>query len=121
MIMRSLLRWFIGVVAIVITVQITKLLHGAIFHLSWPSLWGEIVFVPVLAITNAILGTILRILSMPISCATLGLFAFVIGAIVFWVAGNITGASMGLLSPLVGSILYTLISIPLSMGIKEKS
>ncbi|MEN6357471.1 MAG: phage holin family protein [Armatimonadota bacterium] len=112
-------RWLIGIVAILVTVWVLKQLPP-IFNISWKSLWGPVVFVPVLAITNAILGTILKIISAPVSCLTLGLFGFVINAVVFWLAGTVTGAHMGFVASLVGSILYTIISAPLNSALKEK-
>lgn len=112
-------KWLIGIVAILITVYVASLLPPT-FRFTWSPIWKVIIFVPVLAITNAILGTILRLLSLPITCLTLGLIGFVINAIVFWIAGLATGAQMGFWSPLFGSICYTLISTPLSWVIKEK-
>jgi putative membrane protein len=112
-------KWLIGIVAILITVWVLKQLPP-IFNLEWKSLWGPVVFVPVLAISNAIIGSILRLASAPISCLTLGLFGFVINAIIFWIAGVITGAQMHLLAPVVGSVLYTVISAPFTSALKEK-
>ncbi|MCE5314305.1 MAG: phage holin family protein [Armatimonadota bacterium] len=111
-------RWLIGVVAILVTVWVLRLLPES-FRIGWESLWGPVVFVPVLALANGIIGTLLRIVSLPISCITLGLFGFVINAIVFWIAGRVTGANMGFLAALVGSILYTIISAPLNSALKE--
>lgn len=112
-------KWLIGVIAILITVWVLKQLP-TVFNLEWKSLWGPIVFVPVLAISNAVIGTVLRLFSAPISCLTLGLFGFVINAIVFWIAGAITGAQMHFLAPVVGAVLYTVISAPFASALKEK-
>ncbi|MCE5322180.1 phage holin family protein [bacterium] len=111
-------RWLIGIFAILVTVWVLKQLPP-IFNLGWKSLWGPIVFVPVLAVANAVVGSILKLISAPISCLTLGLFGFVINAIVFWLAGIATGAQMSFLAPFVGSILYTIISAPLNSALKE--
>lgn len=120
MMKRSLLKWLIGVIAILLTVQITNRLLPDAFSLEWQTITGAVIFVPVLAAVNAILGSLLRMLSMPITCMTLGLFGFVINAVVFLIAGKLTGASMGFPGAFAGSILYTVISTPLSWTIKEK-
>lgn len=114
--MKHLLRWVIGIIAVLITVRILDLLGMPV---KWPSIWGLIIFVPVLAVVNAIIGTILRIFTIPITCITFGLFNFVINAIVFGIAASATGAKISFISALVGSILYTVISAPLSWVIKE--
>lgn len=114
--MQSILRWGVGVIAVVITVKILAFLG---LPLTWPNTWGIIIFVPVLAVVNAIIGSILRLFALPITCITFGLFGFVINAIVFWIAGWATGANMTFISALVGSILYTVISAPLGWMIKE--
>lgn len=115
--MGLLLKWLVGVVAIVVTVYI---LNAVGLTIEWPTPLGMVVFVPVLALVNAVIGGILRVFALPITCITLGLFGFVINAVVFWVAGKATGAELGFLSALVGSILYTVISSPLNSIIKDR-
>lgn len=114
---KMILRWVAGVVSALAMVQILKYFDMSI---SWPDKWHLVLFVPVLAIANAVIGGILRLMSMPITCLTLGLFGFVINAIVFWIAGDITGAKMGFIPALAGSVVYTLLSSILSSFIKEK-
>ncbi|MCE5197674.1 MAG: phage holin family protein [Armatimonadota bacterium] len=112
-------KWLVGIAAILITVYILHFLPPT-FRISWSVWWGAVVFVPILAITNALIGTILRLASAPISCLTLGLFGFVINALVFWIAGVETGAKMGFLAAMVGSVLYTVVSTPLNSLLKER-
>ena len=114
--MRHIYRWIVGIISVVITVYIVKALD---LKLTWPDIWGEVIFVPVFALVNIFVGSILRLFAAPITCITFGLFGFVINAIVFWIAGSATGAQMNFWSALVGSILYSVISMPLSRLIKE--
>lgn len=122
--MRILARWAIGIVVILVTVKIMSVLPEP-YRIMWPSVWGIVIFVPVLAVANAVIGTILRILAVPITCLTFGLFGFVINALVFWLAGWATGAQNGLEQPigfvgsLLGSIIYTVISTPLNAAVGE--
>lgn len=122
---RSVLKWAIGVIALIITVWLMGLLPKNL-ELRWGSPWGIVVFVPLLAVVNAVLGTVLRLFALPINCATLGLFGFVINALLFWLAGCATGARtgagqpIGFLGSLIGSIVYTAISSPLSSLVKER-
>lgn len=117
MVKRMIARWAIGVVAVTITVWLAKLIG---LKLEWGSVWGMIVFVPVLAVVNAIVGPVIRLFSLPITCLTFGLFGFVINALVFWLAGTVTGADMNFVSALFGSVAVTLIASPLGAAIKER-
>ena len=46
---------------------------------------SALIFAVILAIVNLILGTILRIITFPLKLITLGLFSFVISAIIVYV------------------------------------
>jgi len=48
-----------------------------------------LVGVLVLSLLNATLGRILKLLTLPLSCITLGLFSLVVNAIVLWVAASL--------------------------------
>jgi len=114
---RILLRWLVGVIAILIT---GILAHALGIGLSWKPPWHVILFVPILAIINTIIGPVLRLLSLPISCITFGLFSFVINALLFYLAGLATGGQMGAGGALFGSVVYAVLSTILSWPIKEK-
>jgi len=108
---RALVRWAIGVIAVLVAIEVVGLL-GA--KLEWPTVWRIVIFVPVLALANAIVGGLLRVLTLPLNCLTFGLFGFVVNASIFWVAGIVTGARMNLWGALIGSACMTLISAPLN-------
>lgn len=114
---RMLLRWAFGVIAVLVTIRLAHL-FGLI--LDWPSLGSLVIFIPVLALANAVIGSILRLLAMPITCITLGLFSFVINALVFWIAGAATGAKMSFWGALFGSLCMALVSGLLNGLIREK-
>lgn len=116
MLVRSIYRWAIGIVAVVAAVAVARQIG---LRLEWPSVWNMVVFVPVLALANATIGPVVRLVSMPVTCLTLGLFGFVVNALVFWAAGAATGAEMTFLSALFGSVCTTVIAAPLSRAIKE--
>ena len=83
--------------------------------------------VAILALINATLGRILKILTFPITCLTLGLFAVVINAaILLWVASLGIGIEIEgdgapkYLSAFVGAILISLINGILNQLIPDK-
>jgi putative membrane protein len=81
--MRLLLRLLINIIAVGITVWI---LPDSVFNLSG-GFGALILFALVLGIVNAFIGPIIRLLSLPITCLTLGLFTFIINAILLLLTG----------------------------------
>ena len=77
---------------------------------------GALIAALILGIVNAIIKPILVILSLPLEVLTLGLFTFVINALLFWFVGSI-GIGMtvdGFWPALWGSIILTVVSWILS-------
>jgi putative membrane protein len=62
---------------------------------------------------NAIVRPILVILTLPVTLLTLGLFIFVINALLFWMVAEMVGGFhvAGFGSALLGSILYSVITL----------
>ena len=94
--MTLLLRWVLSAFALYLVVVAANLLdaHDPALHLRFfvaPGLAGVeglLVTVLVLGIANAVLRPILKALTLPLTCLTFGLFAFVINALLFWLAGQ---------------------------------
>jgi putative membrane protein len=66
-----------------------------------------------LGLVNAVVRPLLVILTLPVTLLTLGLFLFVINALLFWLVAEIVQgfAVTGFMGALVGSILYSLITL----------
>ncbi len=116
--MQLLLRWIVSAVALYITVRVGQALH---IHRFWvaPGLAGVqglLVFVLILAVANAVLRPILKALTMPLTCLTFGLFAFVLNALLFWGAGQVADQAThgfhvaGWQAPLFGSVVMGVLS-----------
>lgn len=116
MLRRAVLRWIVGVVAVAIAVWLARLVG---LKLEWDPMWRIAIFVPVLALANMTVRPILKLVALPITCLTLGLFGFVINALVFWLAGSLTGAEMGFLSALFGSTVVAFVAALLDRAIGE--
>ena len=67
----------------------------------------------VLGLINAVIRPILVILTLPVTLLSLGLFLFVINALLFWLVAEIVkGFTVdGFLAALIGSVLYSLITL----------
>ena len=86
------------------------------------SIVGAIIAALVLGIANAIIKPILIVLTLPIEILTLGLFTFVINAVLFWLVGHL---NIGLIvdgwwPALWGSIILWLVSWVLSAILTPK-
>jgi len=82
--------------------------------------------VAVLAILNTVLKPILKILALPLTCLTLGLFSFVINAFILWLAASldigfhIIGSGLNaFFTALVGSILISAINAVLGVFLSD--
>jgi putative membrane protein len=93
---------------------------GAVLLAQWLfSQWGLIavdgwqialIFAIVLGILNALVRPILLLVTCPLNFITLGLFTFVVNAVVFWLAANLVpGITVnGFTGALVGSLTVTI-------------
>jgi putative membrane protein len=75
--MRLLLRLLVNLIAVGLAVW---LLPDDVFNMSG-GLGGLLLFTVVLGVVNTFIGPIIRLFSLPITCLTLGLFTFIINAI----------------------------------------
>ena len=94
--MYLLLRWLLCAVGLYLTVAAANALNAVYpaLHLRFwvapglAGIEGLLLTVLVLGIANAVLRPVLRALALPLTCLTFGLFAFVINAALFWLAGQ---------------------------------
>ena len=67
----------------------------------------------VIGLLNAVVRPILVVLTLPVTLVTLGLFLFVINALMFWAAAGLLDGFYvtGFGAALIGSLLYSLIGL----------
>jgi putative membrane protein len=67
----------------------------------------------VLGLVNAVVRPILLFLTLPVTILTLGLFIFVVNALMFWLAAELVRGFHveGFWAALVGSLLYSFITL----------
>lgn len=107
--MFLLLRLIINMAALFVVAYFVPGVHVS-------SILGACIAAIVLGIANAIVKPILIILTLPIEILTLGLFTFVINAVLFWFVGHLgIGLSVnGWWAALWGSIILWIVSWILS-------
>jgi putative membrane protein len=103
---------------------IAKYVPGFNHHVT---LWNALIAAIVFGLVNVIIGPILRLISLPLTIITLGLFAFVINYVLFAITVHFVGFYDPLsgvnpwLADLYGAIIMTLVSTFMHAGEKAES
>ena len=81
---------------------------------------SALVAVVVIGLLNVVVRPVLVLLTLPVTVLTLGLFLFVINAIVFWAAAAVLEGFQvtGFLGALIGSLLYTVIGVVIESALE---
>jgi putative membrane protein len=75
----------------------------------------------VIGLFNTVLRPVLVLLTFPVTVVTLGLFLFVINALMFWAAAGVLDGFhvRGFVAALVGSLIYSVISIVIESALER--
>ena len=119
--MGLILHAVVTAIAIALAALVVPGLHWGLvdYGLGEPGKYLSLLVTAVaLGIVNAFIKPILVLISMPLTCATLGLFMFVINALMLWLVGQFPaqlGFTVdGFIPALLGSIVISLVSFLLS-------
>ena len=101
-----LARWIVNAAALLL---VAYLYPGVTVE----SFFAALIAALVLGLVNAVVRPLLVILTLPVTVLTLGLFIFVINALLFWLVAEIVQGFRvtGFGAALLGSILYSLITL----------
>lgn len=82
---------------------LSRLIPDQVGFTRWSVL---VVFAIVLAVLNTFIRPILKLVTLPLSCLTLGIFAIIVNAVVFYLAAYLsTGMKVTYLGALAGTLL----------------
>ncbi len=103
--MRLILRWLLNAVTVLL---ISVYIPG--IHVS--GFYAALLVVLVLGLVNAIIRPLLVILTLPINILTLGLFTFVINALMFWLVSTVVKGFVvvGFWPAFLGALLLSIAS-----------
>ncbi len=75
----------------------------------------------VIGLFNIVLRPVLVLLTFPVTVVTLGLFLFVINALMFWAAASVLDGFQvrGFIGALVGSLIYSVIGIVIESALES--
>jgi putative membrane protein len=104
--MKIILTWLLAACALLL---VAYLYPGV----QVQSFTAALIAAAVIGLFNAVLRPILVILTLPVTIVTLGLFLFVINALLFWAAASVLSGFQvsGFLAALVGSLIYSVLML----------
>jgi len=112
--MKTLVRWLLLASALLL---VAYLYPGV----SVTSFGSAMIAAFVIGIFNTLLRPLLVLLTLPVTLLTLGLFLFVINALMFWAAANVLdGFSVaGFTAALIGSLIYSVCGIVIDAAMER--
>lgn len=112
--MKLLLRWFLLAAALLLVAH----LYPGVTVASFGS---ALIAAFVLGLFNTLVRPLLILLTLPVTLITLGLFLFVINALMFWAAASVLdGFSVtGFAAALIGSLIYSLCALVIDVAIER--
>ena len=104
--MKLLLKWLLSAAALLFVAYV----YGGVQVQSFSS---ALIAAFVIGLFNAVLRPVLVILTLPVTVVTVGLFLFVINALMFWAAaGVLDGFHVnGFMAALLGSLIYSALGL----------
>ena len=112
--MKLLSKWFLYACALLAVAHLYDGVHVQSFG-------SALVAALVLGLFNTILRPILILLTLPVTLITLGLFLFVINALMFWWATSLLSGIQvhGFEAALIGSLMYSVLGIMIDAALER--
>jgi len=104
--LKLLVRWLLSAAALLFVAYLYSGVQVKTFS-------AAMIAALVIGLLNAVVRPILVVLTLPVTLVTLGLFLFVINALMFWAAAGLLDGFYvsGFVAALIGSLLYSLIGL----------
>jgi len=104
--MKLLLKWLLSAAALLFVAYV----YGGVQVQSFGS---ALIAAFVIGLLNAVLRPVLVILTLPVTVVTVGLFLFVINALMFWAAAGVLDGFhvSGFMAALLGSLIYSALGL----------
>jgi putative membrane protein len=112
--MKLIIKWLLSAVALL---AVAHLYSGV----QVQNFTSALIAAFVIGLLNTVVRPILVILTLPVTVVTLGLFLFVINALMFWAAASLLDGFQvtGFGAALLGSLIYSLLSIVIQSALES--
>lgn len=112
--MRLILTWLLAACALLVVAY----LYPGVQVQSFTS---ALIAAAVIGLFNAVLRPVLVILTLPVTIVTMGLFLFIINALMFWAAASVLDGFRvnGFLAALLGSLIYSVLMLVVNAAVRS--
>ncbi len=112
--MKLILKWLLSATALLL---VAYLYSGVVVT----SFTGALIAALVLGALNTVVRPILILLTLPVTLVTVGLFLFVINALMFWAAASlVSGLNVtGFGAALIGSLIYSVLQLAIEFVLER--
>ena len=112
--MKLLAKWLLSAVALL---ALAHLYNGVVVS----SFTAALLAAFVIGLLNTVVRPVLVVLTLPVTVVTLGLFLFVINALMFWAAGSMLDGFQvrGFSDALLGSLIYSVLGIVIESALER--
>ena len=112
--MKLIIQWFISASALLL---VAYLYSGV----QVDSFGSALIAAFVIGLFNAVLRPVLVLLTLPVTIVTVGLFLFVINALMFWAAAGLLSSFhvRGFEGALLGSLIYSVLGLVIDSALQR--
>lgn len=112
--MKLIVRWLLLAAALLLTAQIYA-------GVTVTNFGAALVAALVLGLLNTLVRPLLVLLTLPVTLITLGLFLFVINALMFWAAASLLSGFgvTGFAAALIGSLIYSACGMVIDVAVES--
>src|SRR4051812_19705356 len=112
--MKLILKWLLSAVALLFVAYV----YDGVVVTSFGS---ALLAAFVIGLFNTVVRPVLVVLTLPVTVLTVGLFLFVINALMFWMAAELLDGFQvqGFLAALVGSLIYSVLGIVIESALES--
>ncbi|MEP6790147.1 MAG: phage holin family protein [Ramlibacter sp.] len=112
--MKLLVKWLLSAAALLL---VAYLYSGVQVN----SFTAALIAAFVIGLLNTVVRPVLVLLTLPVTILTLGLFLFVINALMFWAAGALLSGFevRGFIAALIGSLIYSVLGIVIESALES--
>jgi putative membrane protein len=114
LLMKLIIRWLLLAAALLLVANLYSGVQVASFA-------AAMIAALVLGLLNTLVRPLLVLLTLPVTLLTLGLFLFVINALMFWAAASLLDGFnvAGFGAALIGSLIYSLAGVVIDIAIER--
>jgi putative membrane protein len=104
--MKILIKWLLSAASLLFVAYVYS-------GVEVQSFTSALIAAFVIGLFNVVLRPVLVLLTLPVTIVTLGLFLFVINALMFWAAATVLAGFQvnGFIAALVGSLIYSVLGV----------